>query len=135
MAVTSGINQAFVFNGITYNSDDCIQSASMNRSINAATYQCGGNMRTAVGAKTAVFSASLAIDAANDSAKVAALQPGDNSTDFKWYPGSTTTGDIKMTLGTGSSAWLVAANYSAPVNGVVTVDITINLDSIADGVI
>ena len=128
MAV-SGISQSFTFGATTFDADDCIQSASLNRSVNASMYQCGGTMKTALGAKTYVFNTSLAL-AANDTAKVAALQEGDNSTLFKWFPAGVTSGNIKVSS---TKAWVVAANYSAPVNGVLTVDVTINLDNLTDG--
>lgn len=128
MAV-SGLSQSFTFGATTFDADDCIQSASLNRSVNASTYQCSGVMKTALGAKTYVFQASLAL-AANATATVGALQEGDNSTLFKWFPAGVTSGNMKMTS---TKAWVTAANYSAPVNGVLTVDVTINLDNLTDG--
>ena len=127
MAV-SGLLQQFVFNSQTYGPSGCVQSSSLNRSVNASQYQCGGSMKTALGAKTYVFQASLAL-AANATATVGALQESDNATDFAYWPAGVSTGNIKMTS---TKAWLVAANYSAPVNGVLTVDITINLDALTD---
>jgi len=128
MAV-SGISQSFTFGTTTFDADDCIQSASLNRSVNASNYQCSGVMRTALGAKSYIFQASIAL-AASDTAKVAALQEGDNATVFKWFPGGVTSGNMKVTS---TKAWVTAANYSAPVNGVLTVDVTINLDNLTDG--
>lgn len=128
MAV-SGISQSVTFNGATYDADDCLQSSSLNRSVNAGMYQCGGVMKTALGAKSYVFNMSLAL-AASDTTKVAALQEGDNATDFKYFPAGVTSGNMKVTS---TKAWLVAANYSSPVNGVLTVDVTINLDALTDG--
>ena len=127
MAVT-GLSQQFIFNGQTYNTASCIQSSSLNRSVNASTYQCSGVQKTALGAKTYVFQASLAL-AATDTTKVGALQESDNATDFAYWPAGVSTGNIKVTS---SKAWLVAANYSAPTSGVLTVDITINLDALTD---
>ncbi len=126
--VVSGLSQQFIFNSQTYNADDCIQSSSLNRSVNAGMYQCGGSMKTALGAKTYVFNASLAL-AATDTTKVGALQEGDNGTDFAYWPAGVATGNIKMTS---TKAWVASANYSAPVNGVITVDLTINLDALTD---
>lgn len=128
MAV-SGINQSVTFNSVTYDSDDCVQSASLNRSVNASNYQCSGVMKTALGAKSYTFNLSLALGA-TDVAKVAALQEGDNGTDFKWFPAGVTSGNMKVTS---TKAWVTAANYSAPVNGVMTVDVTLALDDLADG--
>ncbi len=128
MAV-SGISQSITFGSTTFAAADCIQSATLNRSVNASNYQCSGVMKTALGAKTYVFNMTLAL-AASDTVKVAALQEGDNATTFKWFPGGVTSGNMKVTS---TKAWVVAANYSAPVNGVLTVDVTINLDNLADG--
>lgn len=126
MAATSGVSQAFKFGATTYSTTNCIQGSTFNTSVNAGMYQCGGVMRTALGAKTYVLNVSLAIDGANDSAVVTALEPGDNTTAFTYYPNSTASGDIKWTS---TKAWVVSANYSSPVNGVITADITINLDN------
>ena len=128
MAV-SGILQTFIFGGTTYGAADCIQSSSINRSINASTYQCGGSMKSAMGAKTYTFNASLALDA-GDTAVIAALQEGDSSTAFSYFPAGIATGNIKMTS---TKAWVTAANLSSPVNGVLTVDVTIALDNLTDG--
>lgn len=127
MAV-SGILQSFTFNSVTYDADDCIQSSSINRSVNASTYQCGGSMKSAMGAKSYTFNASLAL-AADATATVAALQEGDNATDFIYYPAGNTAGNIKMTS---TKAWVTSANYSSPVNGVLTVDVTLALDDLTD---
>lgn len=127
MAV-SGINQSVTFNSVTYNSDDCIQSSSMNRSVNVSNYQCSGVNKTALGAKSYVFNMSLALGA-TDVAKIAALQEGDNATDFAYYPAGYVTGNIEMTS---TKAWVTAANFSAPVSGVMTVDVTLALDDLTD---
>lgn len=128
MAVT-GLSQSVTFNSQTYDADDCLQSSSLNRSVNTAMYQCGGTMKTALGAKVYTFNMSLAL-AASDTAKIAALQEGDNATDFKYFPAGVTSGNMKVTS---TKAWVTAANLSAPVNGVMTVDVTINLDNLTDG--
>lgn len=124
----SGISQSFTFGATTYAAADCIQSASMNRSVNASMYQCGGTQKTALGAKSYVFNATLALSA-SDTAKVGALQEGDNATAFEYHPGGDTAGNIEMTS---TKAWVVAANYSAPSNGILTLDVTINLDNLTD---
>ena len=129
MAVT-GLSQSFVFGGVTFDADDCIQSSSLNRSVNASLYQCSGVQKTALGAKTYVFQASLAL-AANATATLGALQEGDSSTAFSYFPAGNSAGNIKMTS---TKAWVTAANYSAPTSGIFTLDVTINLDNLTDGV-
>jgi len=125
----SGLSQSITFGTTTLAGSGCIQSASLNRSVNASNYQCNGVMKTALGAKSYVFNMSIAL-AATDTATVAALQEGDSATTFKWFPGGVTSGNMKVTS---TKAWVVAANYSSPVNGVLTADITVNLDNLTDG--
>lgn len=125
----TGLSQSFTFGTTTVAASGCIQSSSLDNSVNAAMYQCGGVMKTALGAKTYVFQATLAYDE-TDTTVGLAFEPGDNSTIFKYFPGGVTSGNIKFTS---TKAWVVAARYTAPVNGVITLDITINLDALTIG--
>jgi len=124
----SGLLQSFTFGGLTFDTDNCVQSAGVNTSLQTGQYQCSGIMKNVVGAKSFSFNYSLAIPVANDS-EITALDVGSTST-FVYYPFGNTATYIKLTATRGVST---ALNISAPANGVVTVDGTIVLDDLTVG--
>ena len=128
MPVLSGLNQQFVFASITYGPSACVQSAGINTSLNAPTYQCSGIMKNTIGAKTFSFTYSIAVSATNDS-YVTALDVGSTST-LSYFPFATTTGYLKLTSTRGVCT---QQNISSAANGVVTVDGTIALDDLTYG--
>lgn len=123
----SGLLGSFSFGGTVYDADDCLQSHSINRSAQLASYQCSGAMANAVGAKVYVFNASLAL-AKGDTTKVAALAEGSTGA-FEYHPGGDAAGNIEMTSTRGVVA---TANINGPINGIITLDVTINLDNLTD---
>ncbi len=123
----SGLLGSFSFGGTVYDSDDCLQSHSINRSIQTAQYQCGGATKTAAGAKVYVFNASLAL-AKGDTAVVAALAESSTGA-FEYHPGGDAAGNIEMTSTRGI---VTTANINGPVNGILTLDVSINLDNLTD---
>ena len=90
----SGLLGSFSFGGTVYDADDCLQSHGLNRSTNAATYQCSGVMKTASGAQVYVFNASLALSK-DSTAVVAALGAGDTGA-FEYHPGGDTAGNLGL---------------------------------------
>lgn len=123
----SGLLGSFSFAGTVFDADDCLQSHSINRSVNTATYQCSGAMATVSGAKVYVFNYSLAI-AKDDTATVAVLNEGSTGA-FEYHPGGDAGGNIEMTSSRGTATQM---NINGPVNGVLTIDGSINLDNLSD---
>ena len=128
MPVTTGINAVFIFGGITFNADDCIQNTGINTTLQIPQYQCSGVMKNVVGTKAFVFNYTIVVSATNDSF-VTALDVGSTST-LTYQPYGTTATYQKYTSTRGIAA---SQNISAPVNAVVTVDGTINLDDLTIG--
>lgn len=125
MPVLSGLNQQFVFGGLTFGPAACVQSAGVNTSLNSPQYQCSGIMKNTVGAKSFSFTYSIAVSASNDS-YVTALDVGSTST-LSYFPYATTSGYLKLTSTRGIAT---QQNISSAANGVVTVDGTIVLDDL-----
>ncbi len=121
----SGLLGSFQFGGTTYAGAACLQSHSLNRSLNAATYQCSGAMKTASGAKVYVFNASIAV-AKDDTGPTSSLAEGDTGA-FEYHPGGDAAGNIEFTSTRGT---VVSSNINGPVNGILTMDIAINLDDL-----
>lgn len=128
MPVLSGMTATFIFGGLTFNDDDCIQNTGINTTMQIPQYQCSGIMKNVVGAKSFVFNYTIVVSATNDS-HVTALDIGSTST-LTYQPFGTTAGRLKYTSTRGIAA---SQNVSAPVNGVVTVDGSINLDDLTIG--
>jgi len=124
----SGLLQSFTFGGLTFDTDDCVQSAGVNTSLQTGKYQCSGIMKSVTGAKTFSYNYSMAVAVANDS-YITALDVGSTST-FTYYPFGNTATYIKLSATRGTAT---ALNISAPANGVVTVDGTIELDDLTVG--
>ena len=125
----SGKNAAFTFATIVYDVDDCLQGWDLNSAINDVVYQCGGYDRHLVGAKSVTFRASLAL-AATDTTKVTALAPGTTGA-FECHPAGDTATYIEIEV---SRAQVNSANMSAPINGIIAIDVEFGLDDIDYGV-
>lgn len=123
----SGLLGSFSFGGTVFDADDCLQSHSINRTLQTSTYQCSGTMATVSGAKVYVFNYSMAI-AKDSTADVAALAEGSTGA-FEYHPGGDAAGNIEMTSTRGTA---VQMNINGPVNGVLTIDGVINLDNLTD---
>lgn len=126
MAV-SGKNASFTFAGATYNADDCLQSWELTKSAEDISFYCNGYQKHLGGPVSAVFNASLALDA-TDTAQIAAIEEGDTGA-WVGNPAGDVTGYIEFTSTRGT---VIVSNVSAPMNGVVTMDVTIALDDITD---
>lgn len=124
MAV-GGKNASFTFAGTVYDADDCLQGWDLNSSINDIVYQCNGYDKHAVGTKVISFRASLAL-AATDSTKLEAFQPGTTGT-FIGNPAGDVSGYIEVTATRGT---VISAPLTAPINGIIAVDVEIALDDI-----
>ena len=120
-----GKSASFQFAGTTYNGDDCLQGWDLNSSINDIVYQCDGYDKHAVGTKAISFRTSLAL-AATDSTKHQAFTPGTTGT-FEAHPGGDTATYIEITA---TKATVVSAPMSAPVNGIISMDIELALDDV-----
>jgi hypothetical protein len=124
----SGKNAAFTFATIVYDADDCLQGWDLNSAINDVVYQCNGYDKHAVGTKAVTFRASLAL-AATDTTKVTALAPGTTGA-FEAHPGSDSSGTIEIEV---ARAQVNSANMTAPINGIIAVDVEFALDDIDYG--
>jgi hypothetical protein len=125
----AGINASFSFNAVVYDSDDCLQSWDLNRSVEDITYYCSGRNKHLAGNADAVFTSTLAI-AADDTGKASALVEGATGA-WEGHPGGDTSGNIEYTSTKGT---IINAPVSAPQNGVITIDVTIALDNLTDSV-
>lgn len=125
MPVLSGMNNSFIFGGITFDDDDCVQSAGVNTTMATASYQCSGIMKNVTGPKSFVFNYTIVVAATNDS-YVTALDIGSTST-LTYRPYGTTAGRLKYTSTRGIAS---SQNISAPASGVVTIDGSIVLDDL-----
>lgn len=125
MTAVTGKNQQFTFGTTTFDGDDCIQEGGLEKSINEVIYQCNGGDVGLGGTKSAVFTVTLAL-AANDVTKINAVAPGTTGA-FTYYPVSTTVNHPKITATRGV---VTSRPLSAPVNGVLTTDVTIRLGAI-----
>ena len=124
MAV-DGKNASFVFAGTTYDSDDCLQSSSLNASVAEVLYFCSGVEKMVTGTKTITFSASLALSA-TDTTKVAALDEGSTGS-FEYHPAGDTSNYIENTS---TRATVTSNNITATPNAVVLMDVTFRLDDL-----
>jgi len=120
-----GQNASFQFAGTTYNADDCLQSWDLQSSINDVVYQCNGYDKHASGTKAISFRTSLAF-AATDSTKHQAFTPGTTGA-FEAHPAGDTATYIEITA---SRATVISAPMSAPVNGIISLDIELALDDV-----
>jgi hypothetical protein len=126
---TGGKNAAFSFATVVYDADDCLQSWDLNNAINDIVYQCNGYDKHTVGAKTATFRASLAL-ASTDTTRVTAFAPGTTGI-FEAHPAGDTATYIEIEV---AKATVISANMSAPINGIIALDIEFALDDIDLGV-
>jgi hypothetical protein len=128
MGVVSGKSQAFIFNGTTYDADDCIQDGGLDDAINEVVYQCNGMDKSVAGTRSAMFNVTLALEK-TDVTQINALNPGDTGA-LVIYPAGTTAGNIKYSA---AAAIVETANFSLPVNGFYSVDLSIRLNDITIG--
>ena len=123
MAV-GGKNAAFTFAGTVYDADDCLQGWDLNSSINDIVYQCNGYDKHAVGTKVISFRTSLALPA--DTTIWIDLAPGTTGA-FEGYPAGATTDYMAITATRGM---VVSAPMTAPINGIIAIDVEIVLDDV-----
>ena len=114
----------FTFATKAYTTASCIQSWDLNSSINDIVYQCNGYDKHAVGTKVISFRSSLGLAA--DTTVPVDLAPGTTGA-FECHPGGDTAGNIEITATRGQ---IVSAPMSAPINGIITLDVEIALDDI-----
>ena len=127
--VVTGKNAVMIFNGSTFDEDDCHQSGALNDSMQEVIFQCNGLDKSAFGTRSATFQVSFALSG-SDTTKLSNLTPGTNGTDMAIWPNGTTAGDIKITS---TDANLHTANLSWAPNQIVTVDCTFRLNNITIG--
>jgi len=121
----SGVNQKVKFGTTILKKADCIQDSGLDDAINSVVYQCNGYDKAVAGTRSAVFNLTIAV-AATDHAKLAVFAPGATGT-FDAFPGGHVATYVQITA---ASAMVVSANKSAPVNGILTADISIRLRDI-----
>ena len=121
----SGKKAAFSFAGTSYTTASCLQGWDLSNAVNDIVYQCNGFDKHLPGTGSASFRVSLAL-AATATTTVIAFAPGTTGT-FTAHPSGDVTGYIEVSA---TRAQVNSANISAPINGVITVDIEIALDDI-----
>ena len=115
----------FTWNTTTFTTASCIQSWDLASAINDIVYQCNGYDKHTAGTKTISFRTSLALYS-TDVAKVQGFAPGTTAA-FEAHPGGDTATYIEFTADKGT---VISAPISAPVNGVITMDVEIALDDV-----
>ena len=121
----SGKKAAFTFAGTSYTTASCISSWDFNDAINDIVYQCNGYDKHALGTRSATFRVTLGLAAA-DTTRVIALAPGTTGA-FLAHPAGDVTGNIEISA---ARAQVNTANISAPINGIIAMDIEIALDDV-----
>jgi len=120
-----GKNASFKFTTILFDADDCLQSWDLNQAVNDIVYQCNGYDKHLVGTKSQTFRVSLAL-AATDTAKVTLFTPGTTGA-FEAHPAGDTPTYIEIRA---TRAQVNSAPMTAPINGVIAVDVEFGLDDI-----
>lgn len=123
---TAGNLARFSWDGVDYTTEHCLQSWDFNNAINDIVYQCAGYDKHLGGTQNVSFSVSLALDA-TDTTKITALAPGDTTTQFAAYPTGYTTNYIGITS---TDGLVLTNNLTAPINGIVSMDVTIALNNV-----
>lgn len=121
---TTGKMASFVFATTTYDSDDCLQNWNLSRSVEDITFYCSGRNKHLAGNADAVFTASLALSA-TDTAKITALTEGATGV-WEGHPAGDTSTYMEFTA---TKATVINAPLTAPQNGVISLDVTIALDT------
>ena len=124
---TGGKLAAFNFDGIDYTTAHCLQSWDLANAINNIVYQCNGFDQNAAGTQATVFRVSLALSA-DDTTRVSAFTPGEQTTQFEAYPAGQTAGNVEVLS---TSAQVNTANVSAPINGIIALDVEIALNNVS----
>ena len=125
---TPGKNASFKFGGVLFDADDCLQGWDLSSAINDIVYQCNGYDKHLNGSKAVAFRVSLAL-AATDTTRVTAFAPGTSGA-FEAHPGGDTATYIEIEV---TRAQVNTANISAPMNGVIAIDVEFGLDDIDYG--
>jgi hypothetical protein len=126
---TSGKNASFSFATVVFDADDCLQSWDLSSAVADVVYQCNGYDKHAVGTKSASFRTSLAL-AATDTTRVTAFAPGTTGI-FEAHPAGNTATYIEIEV---AKATVISANLTAPINGIIAIDLELALDDIDYGV-
>ena len=121
-----GKNAEFRFGATTFAATDCLQGWDLADAINDIVYQCNGYDKHAAGTRALTFRTSLGLGS-GDTTKITAFAPGTTGV-FEGYPAGATTDFIKFAS---TKATAMVANVSAPINGIIQVDIELALDDIA----
>lgn len=121
-----GSNARFEWDGVSYTTEHCLQAWDFANSVNDIVYQCGGYDKHLGGTKNVSFNVSLALDA-TDTTKITALAPGDTTTQFSAHPAGATTNYIKITS---TDGLVLSNNLTAPINGIVSMDVVIALNNV-----
>ena len=124
----SGKNASFKFNTVLYDADDCLQGWDLAAALNDIVYQGNGYDKHLPGTNTTTFRVSLAL-AKTETTKVTGLAPGTTGT-FEAHPAGDTAGNIEIEV---TRAQVNSANISAPVNGIIAIDVEFGLDDVDYG--
>lgn len=122
----SGKLAGFKFKSVTYDADDCLQGWDLSDSINDVVYQCNSMDKHAAGTQNVIFRVPLAIQA-SDTTIVAAFAPGTVATTFEAWPGGHTTNYIEIAS---TDVLVLRRDLSAAINGIITADIEIAINSV-----
>lgn len=121
-----GNKASFMFNGVTYSTADCISAWDFGNSITDIVYQCDGADKHLGGTEAVDFRVTLGLDS-TDTTYISAFNPGTSSTQFEAHPGGDTATYIELSS---TKALVISRNITAPMNGIIAMDIVIALDNI-----
>ena len=127
----SGNLASFMFGGVTYDADDCLQSWDFSHSVTDVVYSCNGYDRHGVGTENAVLTVTLAL-AATDTTRVTQLDAGNSSTQFEAHPGGDAAPGGKIEI-KAIRAQINRCDITAPMNGIIAMDVEIALDDVTIG--
>lgn len=114
---------------VTYDDDDCLQSASFTDGVEDLTYRCGGYMKHEAGDRTITHQFSIVTES-TDTTKWAAFAPGATYTTCAYHPYGDSTGRVEHTS---TLATVLNRNVSGSPGSIVTLDVTVAWDNITSG--
>ena len=116
---------SFKFGAVTFSTASCLSSWDLNSAVNDIVYQCNGYDKHAVGTKALTFRVTLGLSA-DDTTVVTAFAPGTSGA-FECHPGGDSAGNIEITA---TRSQVNSANLTAPINGIIALDIELGLDDV-----
>jgi hypothetical protein len=113
------------FNAVTYDADDCVQSARLTVNGVDITYSCNGNEKFEAGDDIVVFSYSLAVDATGTGTATSLVRGATGTAEF--HPGGDTVGNIEFTT---TKATIQSIEWGGDPNTTILADIVEKWDDL-----